>query len=109
MLTMTEKAVEQVRRYAGQMPEAQGRELRIFVQGGGCAGIQYGFTFDERQEGDAVVDAGGLTVLVDAASAPYLEGARVDFVDDQRGAGFVVDNPNAAHGCGCGQGAGCGQ
>jgi len=102
MLTMTDKAVEKVRLYAGQMPEAKGKELRIFVQGGGCSGFQYGFTFDEQQEGDTIVESSGVKVLVDAMSAPYLSGAKVDFVEDLRGSGFVVDNPNAVRTCGCG-------
>ena len=102
MLTMTEKAVEKVRLYAGQMPEAQGKELRIFIQGGGCSGFQYGFTFDDQQDGDTIVESGGVKVLVDPMSAPYLNGAKVDFVEDLRGSGFVVDNPNAVSTCGCG-------
>jgi iron-sulfur cluster insertion protein len=101
MLTMTDKAADKVRFYAGEMPEAKGRDLRIFVQGGGCSGFEYGFTFDELQEGDTVVESAGLRVLVDPMSAPYLAGATIDFVDDARGAGFVVDNPNAAHSCSC--------
>jgi iron-sulfur cluster assembly accessory protein len=102
MVTLTEKAVEKVLFYAGQMPEADGKNLRIFVQGGGCSGFQYGFTFDDQQDGDTVVEAGGIHVLVDPMSAPYLEGAKVDFVEDLRGSGFVVDNPNAVRSCGCG-------
>ena len=102
MLTMTDKAVEKVRLYAGQMPESEGKELRIFIQGGGCSGFQYGFTFDEKQEGDTIVESGGVRVLVDPMSAPYLSGAKVDFVEDLRGSGFVVDNPNAVRTCGCG-------
>ena len=102
MLTMTDKAVEKVRLYAGQMPEAQGKELRIFIQGGGCSGFQYGFTFDDQQDGDTIVESGGVKVLVDPMSAPYLNGAKVDFVEDLRGSGFVVDNPNAVSTCGCG-------
>jgi len=102
MLAITDKAVEKVRFYAGQMPEAQGKNLRIFIQGGGCSGFQYGFTFDEKQEDDTIVEAGGIQVLVDPMSAPYLNGAKVDFVEDLRGSGFVVDNPNAVRSCGCG-------
>jgi iron-sulfur cluster assembly accessory protein len=101
MLTMTERAAEKIRHFAGEMPEAQGKELRIFVQAGGCSGLQYGFTFDEHQEGDTVVESSGITVLVDPMSAPHLSGAQVDFVDDERGTGFIVDNPNAAPSCGC--------
>ena len=102
MLTMTEKATDKVRHFAVEMPEAKGKELRIFVQGGGCSGFQYGFTFDDQQEGDTVIESGGVKVLVDPMSAQYLSGATVDFVEDLRGAGFVVENPNAVRSCGCG-------
>jgi len=102
MLSLTDKAVEKVSFFAEQMPEAKGKSLRIFIQGGGCSGFQYGFTFDDQQDGDTLVDASGVTVLVDPMSAPYLQGAKVDFVEDMRGSGFVVDNPNAARSCGCG-------
>ncbi len=102
MLNMTEKAAEKVRSFASQMPEAKGKDLRIFIQGGGCSGFQYGFTFDDLQEGDTVVESSGVRVLVDQMSAQYLSGATVDFIEDLRGAGFVVDNPNAVRSCGCG-------
>src|SRR5512136_867833 len=102
MLTMTEKAVEKVRHYAGEMPEAKGKELRIFVQGGGCSGFQYGFTFDDLQEGDTVVESGGVRVLVDPMSAQYLGGGTVDWVGDRRGAGFVVGRIKAVRAWGCG-------
>jgi iron-sulfur cluster assembly accessory protein len=107
MLTMTERAAERVRHFAGEMPEAVGRELRIFVQAGGCSGVQYGFTFDEHQDGDTVVEAGGIRILVDPQSAPFLTGAAVDYVDDERGVGFVVDSPTAARACGCGSSSCC--
>lgn len=102
MLTMTEKAADKVRHYAEQMEEARGKELRIYVQGGGCSGFQYGFTFDEYQDGDTVVEAGGVKVLMDPMSLQYLNGATVDFVEDVRGSGFLVDNPSVARTCGCG-------
>ncbi len=102
MISLSAKAVEQVKLYASQLPEAAGKALRIFVQDGGCCGFQYGFTFDDVQDGDTVVAASDLKVLVDPVSARYLAGATVDYVEDQRGAGFVVDNPNAAASCGCG-------
>jgi len=103
MLTLTEKAVEKVLYYAGEMPEAEGKALRIYVEGGGCSGFQYGFTFDDLHDDDSVVEAAaGVKVLVDPMSAQYLSGATVDFVEDLRGAGFVVENPNAVRTCGCG-------
>ena len=102
VLTMSERAVEKVRTFAEQMPEAQGKDLRIFIQGGGCSGFQYGFTFDDKQDDDTVVESNGVRVLVDPMSAAYLSGASVDFVEDFRGSGFVVENPNAVRTCGCG-------
>ena len=101
MLTLTGKAVEKVHFYSAQMPEAEGKNLRIFIQGGGCSGFQYGFTFDEHQDGDTVVESEGIKVLVDPMSAQYLAGATVDYVEDVRGAGFIVDNPNTAGTCDC--------
>jgi len=77
--------------------------LRVFVTGGGCNGFSYGFTFDDDvQEDDAVVDNGGVTMLVDAMSYPYLDGSEVDYVEDLSGSQFVVTNPNASSTCGCG-------
>ncbi len=105
MISITETAIGKVKEFAASMPEAEGKHLRIFIQGMGCSGFSYGFTFDEKRDGDTVVDAGELRILVDPQSAPYLTGSTVDFVEDERGAGFTVLNPNedAAKdgGCGC--------
>ena len=77
--------------------------LRVFVQGGGCAGFQYGFTFDETQNADdAVMHKGGVTLLIDSMSYQYLVGAKIDFKEDLTGEQFVIDNPNAVTTCGCG-------
>jgi iron-sulfur cluster assembly accessory protein len=103
LLSLTEAAIAKVKYFAGTMPDSEGKPLRIFVQGGGCSGFQYGFTFDEKKEGDAVIQTGGIEVVVDPQSATYLKDARVDFVEDMRGAGFSVTNPNASGGCGCGK------
>jgi iron-sulfur cluster assembly accessory protein len=110
MISFTDTAVTKVKEFAAQNPEAEGKELRIFIQGIGCSGFAYGFTFDEQRDGDTVVEQGDLTVLVDPNSAPNLTGAKVDFVDDQRGTGFLVDNPNqpAADACGSGGCSSCG-
>jgi iron-sulfur cluster assembly protein len=110
MVSFSQHAIEKVREFAGQMPEAEGKNLRLFIQGVGCGGFSYGFAFDERRDGDTVVEDEDLVVLIDPQSAPLLEGASVDFVEDERGAGFVVDNPNTPDpemGGGCGSG-GCG-
>ncbi len=78
-------------------------KLRVFVTGGGCSGFQYGFTFDELvAEDDAVVTEGGISVLVDSMSYPYLVGAMVDYTENLEGSKFVVNNPNAETTCGCG-------
>ena len=103
LLSLTDAAVEKVKYFAGTMPDSQGKPLRIFVQGGGCSGFQYGFTFDEKKDGDAVILTGGIEVVVDPQSAMYLKDAKVDYVEDFRGAGFSVTNPNATGGCGCGK------
>jgi len=77
--------------------------LRVFVQGGGCSGFQYGFQLDDsRNEDDLSVDREDVTMLVDALSFQYLQGSTVDYVDDLMGARFVVSNPNANSTCGCG-------
>jgi iron-sulfur cluster insertion protein len=78
-------------------------KLRVFVQGGGCAGFQYGFTFDEiTNEDDTVMDKNGVQLLIDAMSYQYLVGAEIDYKDDLEGAQFVIKNPNAQSTCGCG-------
>jgi iron-sulfur cluster insertion protein len=78
-------------------------KLRVFVQGGGCSGFQYGFTFDENlEEGDTRVENGGVTLLIDPMSIQYLAGAEIDYREDIEGAQFVIRNPNASTTCGCG-------
>jgi iron-sulfur cluster insertion protein len=78
-------------------------KLRVFVQGGGCSGMQYGFTFDEEQsEDDFDFTFDDVTVLVDSMSMDYLRGANIRYKDDVMGSSFVIDNPQAATTCGCG-------
>ena len=77
--------------------------LRVYIQGGGCSGFQYGFTFDENEnEGDTKVVTGGVTLLVDPMSMQYLMGAEVDYTEGLQGAQFIIRNPNATTTCGCG-------
>jgi iron-sulfur cluster insertion protein len=77
--------------------------LRTFVQGGGCSGFQYGFTFDEEQnEDDFEVDIGNFKVLIDAMSMQYLQGAEIDYKEDLSGSSFSIKNPQAQSTCGCG-------
>lgn len=78
-------------------------KLRVFVQGGGCSGFQYGFTFDELQnEDDFDYNFSGVKVVVDSMSYQYLQGASIDYVEDVYGASFTIKNPNATTTCGCG-------
>jgi iron-sulfur cluster assembly accessory protein len=86
--------------------DQEGRDdlrLRVAVQPGGCSGLKYQLFFDERDlEGDKVTDFGGVEVVVDRMSVPYLAGATIDFVDRIDAQGFTIDNPNASGSCACG-------
>ena len=78
-------------------------KLRTFVQGGGCSGFQYGFTFDEQQnEDDFEIPLGNSKVLIDAMSMTYLQGAEIDYTEEIMGSQFTIKNPNAQTTCGCG-------
>ena len=79
-----------------------GLKLRVFVQGGGCSGFQYGFTFDEDVAEDTTIERDGVQLLVDPMSFQYLVGAEIDYKDDLEGSQFVIRNPNANTTCGCG-------
>lgn len=80
-----------------------GLKLRIYIQGGGCSGFQYGFTFDEEvKEGDSTIVTDGVTLLIDPMSLQYLSGAEVDYSEGLQGSQFVIRNPNASTTCGCG-------
>ena len=78
-------------------------KLRVFVTGGGCSGLQYGFTFDEiANEDDTVMEKNGVKLLIDPMSYQYLVGAEIDYTEGLEGAQFVIKNPNATTTCGCG-------
>lgn len=101
MLQITDKAYKQIELV--MVEENTTDALRVFVQGGGCSGFNYGFTFDEKQEeDDFVMEKNGIRVLVDAMSMTYLEGAEIDFKKDFTSSQFVIKNPNAKSTCGCG-------
>ena len=100
MLVVTDKAFNQIKQV--QIEENDNSPLRVFVQGGGCSGFSYGFTFDNQQDDDFVLEKEGTKVLVDALSMSYLEGAEIDFKKEIGSAQFVIKNPNASTTCGCG-------
>src|SRR5262245_23112226 len=94
LLRLTPRAMEEVRHLCEQ-PDNAGKFLRVYVEQGGCSGMQYGLTFDEKRDGDVISEQDGLATLVDAFSAKYLRGTVVDFSDALTGGGFKISNPNA--------------
>jgi iron-sulfur cluster assembly accessory protein len=102
MITVTVSAFRRLHDLITENPEYRDKGLRIFVETGGCAGMQYGMQFDEAKQGDQRFEQDGVEVLVDAYSANFLTGATVDYLDGLTGAGFKITNPNVARSCGCG-------
>jgi iron-sulfur cluster assembly protein len=101
MIQVTEPAIRQLQVMLTEQDDPT-KGLRIFVEHGGCAGMQYGMGFAHAQPGDEVVERGGVKVIVDAQSVRFLDGSTVDYSDDLAGAGFRIQNPRAARSCGCG-------
>ena len=103
VLAITPVAAEKIRELMAEEPDADSMVLRVAVQGGGCSGFQYGLGFDTgAAEGDHELGLEGGRVVVDPFSAPYLQGATIDFLNGLQESGFKIDNPNAASSCGCG-------
>ncbi len=101
-LVFTEHAAEKVMELSSRQ-EASGSMLRVYIQGGGCSGFQYGFALEnEENQDDMVVETGGVKLLVDPMSFQYLMGAEIDYLEDLQGARFIINNPNATTTCGCG-------
>jgi len=102
MITITDSAVEKLRDILAEENNPSLR-LRVFVQGGGCSGMQYGFTLDDnKNEDDWEIQAQEIQVLIDSMSGGYLQGAILDYKEDQYGSQFTIKNPNAQTTCGCG-------
>jgi iron-sulfur cluster assembly protein len=102
MITITESAVRQLQNLLSQRAENSPQGLRVHVAKGGCSGMHYEMTLDERKEGDAVVERDGMQFFIDGDSVPYLRGSTLDFSGGLTGTGFRVVNPNASRTCGCG-------
>ena len=101
LLSVTPAAAEKIRQLMAE--ETDVSVLRVAIQGGGCSGFQYGLGFDRgAAEGDIEFEAYGVPIVVDPFSAPYLQGAEVNYVDSIQQSGFAINNPNAASSCGCG-------
>ena len=104
MINVTEVAAGKIQELLTEENKL-GAGLRVFVQGGGCSGFQYGLMIDEGSgdpAADQVIEVNGVRLLVDPISLRYLKGAEVDFVDNTMGGGFTIKNPNAKSTCGCG-------
>ena len=107
MIQVTERAQEKIRQMIAA-DEKSGLSLRVYVEGGGCSGMQYGLTFDhEVKDDDEQLEYDGFKVLVDPASRPMLEGLQLDYKDSLMDGGFKIHNPQAKTTCGCGQSFSC--
>ena len=103
VVNLTESAANEIRAKLAADPQGAGKALRVYVEKGGCSGMQYGMVFDEQRPDDATATFFGVSVLVDPFSADYVRGMVVDFSDALTGGGFKISNPNAAQSCGCGK------
>jgi iron-sulfur cluster insertion protein len=102
MITLSDTATDKIRDLIAEENNPD-LKLRIFVQGGGCSGMSYGFTFDEIvNEDDFDLDINGVHLLVDSMSSQYLQGANINYKEDLMGSQFAIENPNAQTTCGCG-------
>ncbi len=103
MITITDKAAENVKKILLEKGASETGALRVFVAGGGCSGYQYGMALaQEAEEDDFVIEQDGVRLLVDPESAPLLKGAEIDYVEDIMKSGFTIFNPNAVKSCACG-------
>ncbi len=103
MISISEKAKEKITDLYIDENDPSIKGLRVFVQGGGCSGFSYGFTFDhEINEDDFNISLGRFDIMVDAISMQYLQGATIDYKDELMTKEFIIKNPNAKHTCGCG-------
>ena len=103
MVTLTERAAAQIQDLLEKQDKTD-HALRVWIQGGGCSGLQYGMGLEvSPSDDDETFESHGVRVVVDPQSLPYLDGSEIDYVETLMGAGFRVDNPNAVASCGCGQ------
>jgi iron-sulfur cluster assembly accessory protein len=101
MIHVTDSAFGQLQSIVSEQDDRT-KGLRIYVERGGCAGLQYGMGLDHAKEGDEIVERDGLKVIIAADSADFLRGSTIDYADDLAGSGFRIKNPNAVRSCGCG-------
>jgi iron-sulfur cluster insertion protein len=102
VVNLTENAMDEVKSLLAKS-ENEGKNLRLYIEQGGCSGMQYGMVFDEKRDGDLISERGGVSVLIDPVSVDYLRGAVVDYNSSLTAGGFKISNPNAKESCGCGK------
>ncbi|HEX3625358.1 MAG TPA: iron-sulfur cluster insertion protein ErpA [Verrucomicrobiae bacterium] len=102
VISITENAADEVKSLLSKSENA-GKNLRLYIEQGGCSGMQYGMVFDEKRDGDLVSERDGVSVLIDPVSMDYLRGAVVDYSPSLTAGGFKISNPNAKQSCGCGK------
>ena len=102
MIEVTQNAAQHLRRLLDEQKQTGGKGLRVQITKGGCSGLHYEMTLDEKKTGDAVVERDGVQFFIDHESADYLRGATLDYREGLTGAGFEFVNPNASRTCGCG-------
>jgi iron-sulfur cluster assembly accessory protein len=102
MITLTENATKHIRSLQ-QEQQNNGKPLRVYVEAGGCSGMQYGMAFDDKKADDEVVAQDGVEVVIDPMSANFMKGSVIDYLDSLQGSGFQIKNPNVKEACGCGR------
>src|SRR5580692_3874672 len=103
VISVTESAAGQIKHLLVEKAENAGKFLRVYVEKGGCSGMQYGMVFDEKRPDDLITEMHGVSMLVDPVSAEHIRGSVVDFSDSLNGGGFKITNPKARQSCGCGK------
>lgn len=102
MITLTENATKQIKTL-GKDQDAGSKPLRVYVEAGGCSGMEYGIAFDDKKADDEVIRQDGVEVVIDPMSANFLKDSVIDYVDSLQGSGFQIKNPNVHSSCGCGK------
>ena len=102
LVTITPKAIEKVKEFI-ESEEKKQDGLRVYVAGGGCSGFSYGLSLEnEKAEDDSIIDTDGIKLYIDSASAQYLKGSEIDYIEDVMSSGFKISNPNTSSSCACG-------
>src|SRR5579871_6913974 len=102
MITLTESATKHIKTLSTDQGTT-GKPLRVYVDAGGCSGMEYGMAFDEKKADDEVIAQDGVEVVIDPMSMSFLKGSEIDYVDSLQGSGFKIKNPNVHSSCGCGR------